>query len=202
MPSRNPRRSRRRAPGLLELRAYHEAGHAVAAHLRGFALRRVSVARRGRYGGSCEYEFDLGPLRDRARRRARRQDRGERGPSALRRAARAAAAVALSGSVAQDELTLSRGYLALDPATGRPFPLFAAGSGEDEKVARWFADRLYRGRGARRSFLQRMRTSTQRLLTRAGPWAAVSALARRLLSRRTIGGPEAEAIIRRTLGTR
>ena len=200
MPSRTPRRTRRRAPGLLELRAYHEAGHAVAAHLRGFALRRVSVARRGRYGGSCEYEFDLGPRRDRARRKARRRDRGGRGPSALRRAARAAAAVALSGSVAQDELTLSRGYLALDPATGRPFPLF--GSGEDEKVARWFADRLYRGSEARRSFLQRMRTSTQRLLTRPGPWAAVSALARRLLSRRTIGGPEAEAIIRRTLGTR
>jgi hypothetical protein len=158
---------------MLEIRAYHEAGHAVVAILRGFDVAVVTIARRGRTGGACAYRFTV-PSPGRA--------------GAVRRMARAGVAVALAGSVAQDRFALERGYVALDPRTGAPFPLFAAGAEDDEHVAMGFAGRLLRSRAGRRAFLRRMRGSTERLLGRPEAWAAVGELARSLLRRRTLSG--------------
>ncbi|WP_202813239.1 hypothetical protein, partial [Anaeromyxobacter sp. PSR-1] len=82
-----PLRPRPAPPGALELRAWHEAGHAVVALLEGFELRRVTIARRGDVGGSCEYRY---------------RTRAPRSRRAVGRTVRAAVAVALAGSVAQD----------------------------------------------------------------------------------------------------
>jgi hypothetical protein len=165
-----------------EIRAFHEAGHAAVAVLRGLEVRRLTISRRGRIGGACEYRFAV-------------PSRGAR--AAVRRMVRDAAAVALGGSVAQDRAALERGYLALDPRTGRPFPLFTGGAEDDEKTALRFASRLYRDAGARRAFLGRMRTSAERLLAEPRNWAAVERLARALLRERTIEGAAAVRIVRR-----
>jgi hypothetical protein len=177
------RTARRRAPfGVLEMRAYHEAGHAVVALLRGFAVTRITISRRGEFGGACEYRFPV----------ARRGSPGER-----RAAARAGSAVALAGSVAQDAVALERGFVALDPRSGLPFPLFAAGAEADEQLARRIARRLYGRAQAQRAFLRRMRASTERLLARPPVWSAVRGLARLLQRERTLSGRRAaEAIAR------
>jgi len=167
---------------MLELRAYHEAGHAVVACLKGFTVTQLTISRHGRIGGACGYQF----------RRA--------GRAGLRRTARAGAAVALAGSVAQDAAMLERGFLALDAATGAPFPLFTAGAQDDERVAMRFAGTLYRGRAARRAFLQRMRASTERLLARPESWAAVRRLAAVLRRERTLAGSRAARGVARAVG--
>ncbi len=179
--------------GLLQLRAYHEAGHAVVAFLKGFTLTAVTIARHGDVGGTCEYAFVIRRLRNEPRGRS-----GERPPS-LRRAARAAAAVDVAGSIAQDEATLRRGYVALDTKTGLPLPLFAPGSEADEKAALRVAGWLYPGADERRAFLRRIRTGTQRLLARPENWAAVEGLAALLVRARTVGGNRATERIRRTI---
>ncbi len=181
---------RLRRPGALELRAYHEAGHAVAAVLRGFALARVSILRRGEHGGACEY---VGEARFHLRAAGVRAV-GTPG-RVLQRIARSAASVALAGSVAQDAIALEHGYIALDQRTGRPFPLFSAGAEADEQSARAMASRLY-GRGpGQREFLRRMRTTTERLLGSREAWRAVNALARALLRAGCVEGARAERII-------
>lgn len=180
-----PRRRRRSPLAVLELRAYHEAGHAVVACLRGFTVTQLTISRRGRIGGACGYQF--------------RRPGGPRG--GLRRTARAGAAVALAGSVAQDVAMLERGFLALDAATGRPFPLFTAGAQDDERVAMRFAGFLYRGRAARRAFLQRMRASTERLLARRESWEAVRRLAGVLRRERTLAGDRAAESVARAVGS-
>lgn len=169
-------------PSGLQLRAYHEAGHAVAALLKGFSLTRVTISRRGRSGGACEYRFRI------PRARAR---------SAERRLARAGAAVALAGSVAQDGAAAERGWMAVDEATGAPFRPFAPGAEDDARVAMRFARRAYRSREAQRAFLRRMRASTEKLLLRPKTWAVVRELARTLLDARTLCGDHvAQSVLR------
>lgn len=171
-------------PSWIRLRAVHEAGHAVVALLRGFTLTRVSIARRGRIGGACEYRFRL--PRPGA-------------PAAARRLARAGVAVALAGSVAQDVEAAERGFVAVDPRTGAPFRPFAPGAGDDVRVARRFARRIYRSPEAQRAFFARMRSSTEHLLRRPEAWAAVHALARTLLETRTLCGDHATLDVVRAL---
>ena len=169
-------------PSGRELRAYHEAGHAVAALVKGFSLTRVSISRRGRVGGACEYRFHI------PRAGAR---------SAVRRLARAGAAVAIAGSVAQDAAAAERGWVAVDAATGALFRPFAPGAGDDARVAKRFARRIYRSREAQRAFLLRMRSSTEALLRRPDTWTAVRGLARSLLQTRTLCGEHAvESVLR------
>ncbi len=179
---------RRRGQRLIdELRAYHEAGHAVAAVLKGFTVTRVSIRRRGAEGGACDMQVHL---RVRAQGGLTPKVSGEGV-----RFARAAAAVALSGSVAQDTVALERGYVALDARIGRPFPLFSTGSDDDERAALAIARRLYRHAPEQREFLRRMRSTTERLLTSEGRWRAVRALATALLRTRALNGKRAERII-------
>ncbi len=163
----------------------------MVAHLRGYTLTRVTITPGGGCGGACESSFPR-PAPLRAPRAASLEF--------ARRAVRAATAVVLGGSVAQDEAALARGYVGLDPSTGRPFPLFAAGAQDDARVAEAVAGLLYDAREARRRFLRRMRTTTQRLLTRPDNWSAVEALTRALLRRRTLRGARAAAILSRALG--
>src|SRR5512133_1323094 len=125
-----------RSFGVLEMRAYHEAGHVLVALLEGFRVKRVTISRRGRIGGACEYGL-LVP------RRASRR--------ALRRIVGATAAVALAGSAAQDREALARGLVALDPRSCAMFPLFGAGSEDDARIATRFARRLGRRAGRRRA---------------------------------------------------
>jgi hypothetical protein len=169
-------------PSPMQLRAFHEAGHAVAALLKGFSLTRVSISRRGRVGGACEYRFRIPRAGS---------------PSAARRLARAGAAVALAGSVAQDAQAAERGWVAVDLATGAPFRPFAPGAEDDVRVAKRFARRVYRSPEAQRAFFARMRSSTEHLLQRPEAWAAVHALARTLLQARTLCGEHAtERVVR------
>lgn len=193
---RTSKAARFQLPGALELRAYHEAGHAVAAALQGFSIARVSIARQGGYGGSCVY---------RPRHRAGPGGAGRASaPLAhrtLRRLARAAASVALAGSVAQDACALEHGFVALDLRTGLPFPLFSAGADADARNAWRVARALSARGGAQRAFLAGVRTTTERLLGAPDAWSAVRALARALLRTRTVQGADAERIIRAALGS-
>jgi hypothetical protein len=173
-------------PSGLLLRAYHEAGHAVAALVKGFSLTRVTISRRGRFGGACEYEFRIPRAGSR---------------SAVLRLARAGAAVALAGSVAQDAVAAERGWVAVDAATGAPFRPFAPAAEDDARVAMRFARRIHRSPDARRAFLRRMRASTEGLLHRPGVWAAVSGLAHTLLHARTLHGKRVVEAILRALAT-
>jgi hypothetical protein len=175
---------RARPFGVLEMRAYHEAGHVLVALLEGFQVRRVTIARHGRIGGACEYGFRV------PRRTARR---------AVRRVVRATAAVALAGSVAQDRAALERGLVAVDPRTGAFFPLFAAGAEDDERIAIRFARRLHPRARERRAFLGRVRARVERTVADPHAWAAVRRLARALLRDRTLGGDRASAIARRAI---
>jgi len=185
--------ARFRLPGALELRAYHEAGHAVAALLQGFSIARVSIARRGGFGGACVYRRGGQSGSRRAGAPVRPNQRG------LGRIARAAATVALAGSVAQDAHALHHGFVALDLRTGLPFPLFSAGAEADARNA-WRAARALSGRaGAQRAFLAEVRTTTERLLGSREAWSAVRALARALIRDRTVQGAQAERIIHAAL---
>lgn len=169
-------------PSGLELRAYHEAGHAVAALLKGFSLTRVTISRHGRVAGTCEYQF-------RTPRTASR--------SGALRLARAGAAVALAGSAAQDAVAAERGWVAVDARTGSLVRPFAPGAGDDARVAKRFARLVHRSPDAQRAFLGRMRASTDDLLCRPLAWAAVRRLARTLLRGRTLCGEHAvESVLR------
>lgn len=172
------------SPGVLELRAWHEAGHAVVALLEGFELRRVTIARRGDVGGSCEYRY-----RDR-RRPSRRS---------VRRTVRAAVAVALAGSVAQDAAALGHGFVAVDARTGRPFAPFAPGAEDDARIALRFAARLHRGAAAQRAYLRRMRRRIERVIGDPEVFTAVAGLARALLRDRTLSGPRALVAVGRAV---
>jgi hypothetical protein len=188
------RTQRRPSPRLLdEFRAYHEAGHAVAAVMKGFTVKRVSIRQCGRRGGACEY---VAQVRFRVPRGARVRQIPD---AALRRLARATAAVALGGSVAQDAVTLERGYIGCDDRTSRPLPLFAPGADDDERVAMVIARALYRRASEQREFLRRMRSTTERLLASRGPWRAVRAVATELLRVRTLDARRAERIVREAL---
>jgi hypothetical protein len=178
------------APTADELRAYHEAGHAVAAALAGFVLQRVSIRGRGRHGGSCEYGME---------RRFRSRGAGRLPERALRSMVRGAASVSLGGSIAQDAIALEHGYVALDRRTGRAFPLFSAGAEDDERSARALARRLYPRAEAQRAFLRRMRGTTERRLTSPAVWRAVRALAQALRRARAMDGARAEQIIASSL---
>jgi hypothetical protein len=171
-----------RSYGILEMRAYHEAGHALVAILEGFRVKRVTISRRGRLGGVCEYGL-LVP------RRASRR--------ALRRIVDATAAVAVAGSAAQDREALARGLVALDPRSGAPFPLFGAGAEDDARIATRFARRLHPRAAARRAFLGRVRTRVEVVLEDPTAWAAVRRLAGALLRERTLSGDEARRTARR-----
>ncbi len=170
--------------GVLEMRAYHEAGHVLVALAEGFRVKRVTIARHGRIGGACEYGFAV------PRRASRR---------ALRDIVGATAAVALAGSAAQDHEALERGLVALDPRSGAPFPLFAAGSEDDERIATRFARRLHAGAAARWAYLGRVRTRVELVLDDPSAWAAVRRLARALLRERTLTGDEAARTARRAI---
>jgi hypothetical protein len=170
--------------GVLEMRAYHEAGHVLVALLEGFEVKRVTISRHGRIGGACEYGFAI------PRRASRR---------ALRRVVGATAAVALAGSAAQDREALARGLVALDPRSGAPFPLFAAGAEDDERIATRFARRLHPRGAARRAFLDRVRTRVELVLDDPTAWAAVRRLARALLRERTLTGEQAARTARRAI---
>ncbi len=170
--------------GVLEMRAYHEAGHVLVALAEGFRVKRVTIARHGRLGGACEYGFSV------PRHASRR---------AMRRIVGATAAVALAGSAAQDREALARGLVALDPRSGAPFPLFAAGSEDDERIAMRFARRLHPRARARRAYLGRIRTRVELALDDASAWAAVRRLARALLRERTLTGDEAARTARRAI---
>jgi hypothetical protein len=176
---------RARPYGVLEMRAYHEAGHVLVALLEGFRVKRVTIARHGRIGGACEYGFAI------PRHASRRALRGLVG---------ATAAVAVAGSAAQDREALERGLVALDPRSGAPFPLFAAGSEDDERIATRFARRIHPRATARRAFLGRVRTRVERVLDDPGAWAAVRRLARALLRERTLTGEQAARTARRAIG--
>ncbi|WP_242359914.1 hypothetical protein [Anaeromyxobacter sp. SG17] len=167
------------------MRAYHEAGHAVIAMLRGFGVTRLTVSRRGRIGGACEFFFSA-PRRG-----------GSAG--AAKRVARAAGAVALAGSVAQDRAALERGYLSVDLRSGLPFPLFAPGAEEDRRVALRFAAQLHSGGAARHAFLRRMRASAERQLEDPRVWAAVERLAHRLVRARVLTGDRAARTVVRAI---
>jgi hypothetical protein len=171
-----------RTYGVLEMRAYHEAGHVLVAILEGFRVKRVTISRRGRIGGLCEYGL-LVP-----RRASRRALRGLVG---------ATAAVALAGSAAQDREALARGLVALDPRSGAPLPLFGAGSEDDARIATRFARRLHPRAAARRAFLGRVRTRVELVLDDPGAWAAVRRLAGALLRERTLSGEKARRTARR-----
>ncbi len=175
---------RLRRYGVLEMRAYHEAGHVLVALAEGFRVTRVTIARRGRLGGACESGFSV------PRRASRR---------ALRRMIGAAAAVALAGSAAQDREALARGLVALDPRSGRPLPLFGLGSEDDERIATRFARRLHPRAAARRAYLGRIRTRVELVLGEPAAWAAVRRVARALLRARTLTGEEAERTARRAI---
>src|SRR5512143_2210380 len=186
-------RRRRAERQLATLRAYHEAGHAVIACLRGFHLKRVSIVGHGIEGGSCEYQFVIRAPRGAVRARAAARRR------AVVRAARATAAVAVAGTIAQDEVLLALGCVAVDPQSGWPLPLFSPGADADERVAYRVARWVYRDAKERTAFLRRMRTVTQRVLTRPENWAAVRSLAARLLRERALDGDSAAECIRTTL---
>ncbi len=173
-----------RSYGALEMRAFHEAGHVLVAMLEGFRVKRVTISRRGRIGGACEYGL-LVP------RRASRR--------ALRRIVGATAAVALAGSAAQDREALSRGLVALDPRSGAMFPLFGAGSEDDAQIATRFARRLHPRAAARWAFLGRVRTRVELVLDEPSAWAAVRRLARALLRERTLTGAQATRTARRAI---
>jgi len=119
--------------------------------------------------------------------------------SARRRIARAGAAVALAGSVAQDQAALERGWIAVDAATGAPIRPFAPGAEDDVRVAMRFASRIYRGADARRAFLRRMRATSERLLARPEARAAVRGVARSLLRAKTLSGERVVACVRRSV---
>ena len=189
-------RRRRVARRLAALRAYHEAGHAVVAWLRGFHLKRISIVGHGIEGGSCEYQFVVRMPRGAGRGRAAARKR------AVVRAARAATAVAVAGAVAQDEVLLALGYVAIDPQTGWALPLFSPGADADARIAYRLAGWVYRDAKAKTAFLRRMRTATQRILTRAENWAAVRNLAARLARERALDGGIAAECIRRSLARR
>ncbi len=166
------------------MRAYHEAGHAVIAMLRGFGVTRVTVSRRGPIGGACEFRFSA-------------PRRGSAG--AAKRVARAGGAVALAGSVAEDRAALERGYLSVDLRSGLPFPLFAPGAEEDRRVALRFAAQLHPGAAARHAFLRRMRASAERQLEDPRIWAAVERLAHRLARARMLTGDRAVRTVVRAI---
>lgn len=170
--------------GTLEIRAFHEAGHALVALLEGFDVRRVTIARRGRVAGACEYGFAV------PRHASRRTLRG---------VVRATAAVALAGSAAQDREALGRGLVPVDPRSGAPFPLFAPGAEDDERIATRFARRLHPALPARRAFLGRVRTRVEAVLDDPGAWAAVRRLARALVRERTLSGADAARTARRAI---
>ena len=170
--------------GVLEMRAYHEAGHVLVALAEGFRVKRVTIARHGRLGGLCEYRLSLPRHASRA---------------ALRRMVAATAAVALAGSAAQDREALARGLVALDPRSRAPFPLFGAGAEDDERIATRFARRLHPRAAARRAYLGRIRTRVELALDDRGAWAAVRRLARALLRARTLDGDEAARTARRAI---
>jgi len=152
--------------------------------LKGFALTRVTISRSGRIGGACEYSFCVPRAAS---------------TSARRRIARAGAAVALAGSVAQDQAALERGWIAVDAATGAPIRPFAPGAEDDVRVAMRFASRIYRGADARRAFLRRMRATSERLLARPEARAAVRGVARSLLRAKTLSGERVVACVRRSV---
>lgn len=184
---------RQAARRLAALRAYHEAAHAVVAWLRGFQLKRISIIGHGIEGGSCEYQFVIRMPRGAGRGRAAARKR------AIIRAARAAAAVAVAGTIAQDEVLLGIGRISVDPGTGWPLPLFSPGADADARIAYRLAGWVYRDAGARTAFLRRMRTATQRILTRSENWAAVASLASRLVRERALDGDIATECIRRAI---
>ena len=173
-----------RSYGLLEMRAYHEAGHVLVALAEGFRVKRVTIARHGRIGGLCEYRLSLPRHASRA---------------ALRRMVAATAAVALAGSAAQDREALARGLVALDPRSGAPFPLFGAGAEDDARIATRFARRLHPRAAARRAFLGRVRTRVELVLDDPSAWAAVRRLAGALLRERTLSGAKARRTARRAI---
>jgi hypothetical protein len=111
----------------------------------------------------------------------------------------ATAAVALAGSVAQDREALERGLVSLDPLSGAPFPLFASGSEDDERIAVRFARRLHPRAAERAVFLGRVRTRVQQVLDDPCAWAAVRALARALLRERTLTGEAAARTAKRAI---
>jgi hypothetical protein len=166
------------------MRAYHEAGHVLVALLEGFRVKRVTISRRGRVGGACEYGMSV------PRHASRR---------ALRRVVSATAAVAVAGSAAQDREALSRGLVALDPRTGAPFPLFGAGAEDDEQIALRFARRIHPRSEASRRFLRRIRTRVELVLDDPTAWAAIRRLARALLRARTLSGAAATRTARRAI---
>ncbi|HSD20241.1 MAG TPA: hypothetical protein VLC54_09390 [Anaeromyxobacter sp.] len=189
MTARKTRRAqgrRHKRLGQLEMRAYHEAGHAVVALLRGFGVTRITIWGRGKIGGACEFRFIV----------------PRRGSIAgTKRVARAAAAVALAGSVAQDRLALEHGYVSVDLRSGMPFPLFAPGAEEDRRVAMRFAARIHGDTAARLAFLRRMRASAERQLDDPRIWAAVERLAHRLERARTLKGERAVTIVVREIAS-
>jgi len=172
---------RLRPYGELEMRAYHEAGHALVALAEGFRVKRVTISRRGRLGGACESGL---ALPSRASRRS------------LRRIVGATAAVALAGSAAQAREALARGSRSRAPASP---PLFSAGSEDDEQIATRFARRLHAGAAARRAYLRRVRAHVELVLAEPAAWAAVRRLARALLRARTLTGAEASRTARRAI---
>ncbi len=176
------RRTKRLEP--LELRAYHEAGHAVVAMLRGFGVSRITVSRRGPIGGACEFRFIV----------PRRASAG-----GTKRVVRAAGAVALAGSVAEDRAALERGFVSVDLRSGLPFPLFAPGAEEDRRIALRFAARIHPDRAARYAFLRRMRSSAERQLEDPRVWAAVERLAHRLARARMLTGDRAVRTVVRAI---
>jgi hypothetical protein len=107
--------------------------------------------------------------------------------------------VAVAGAIAQDEVLLALGYIAIDPQTGRALPLFSPGADADARIAYRLAGWVYRDARSRTAFLRRMRTATQRILARAENWAAVRSLAARLVRERTLDGDVANACIRRAI---
>ena len=170
--------------GELEMRAYHEAGHALVALAEGFRVRRVTILQRGRIGGACESGFSV-PRPASLR--------------ALRRIVGATAAVALAGSAAQEREARTRGAATAGPRRGAASPLFAAGAEDDERIANRFARRLHPRTAPRRAYLGRVRVRVERALDDPGAWAAVRRLARALLRARTLSGDEAARTARRAI---
>lgn len=164
----------------VELRAYHEAAHAVVAVARGLAVGRVSVALDGAVGGSCEYGVRAAPRTAAARRRALRDH----------------LAVVLAGSVAQERLATERGYASVHGRDGTRRPPFASGAEDDARAAVRLAGRAYAEPEARAAFLRRMRARVERLLGDRVVWGAVGRLARQLVRRGAVGGREARAAVR------
>jgi hypothetical protein len=185
------RRRRAGAPGraaaeLRLLRAFHEAGHAVTAVLLGARVERVTLRWDGPLAGGCAVRIREGA----------RGGAGEPAQEEARlRAARTAIAVALGGTVAQERFARERGYDLRAAQPSKRARLFAPGGQGDEHVALAAAAGIAGPGPARRRLVRLCRDDVAALLGSRSGWRAVRRVARALLRRGTLSGPQLGTLV-------